>query len=211
MKRALIAGVLSVAVYAGASAQTREWNFTVLLDGEPIGTHRFVLGDAEAGTRRLSSEAEFRVRLFGVPVYRYRHRAEEIWRGECLDSLGADTDDGGDQTRVQLRAGPADAFQLQGPQGTMQLYGCLASFAYWNPALRRQSRLLNVQTGRIEQVQWQRVESAEIDVQGRPLKATRWRLSGTERPLDVWWADDVQWVGLDAMVRGNRRLSYRLR
>lgn len=192
------------------AAHAEEWNFTVLLDSEPIGTHRFSLQADEAGMRSLRSEAEFRVRLLGVPVYRYRHVAQEHWSGECLRSLEAETDDDGERSQVQARSADG-ALQIRSPQGTSTVPGCLMSFAYWNPAIRRQDRLLNAQTGRVESVQWQRQEAASLSVRGQSVAATRWHLSGTDRPLEVWWTDDGRWVGLDATVRGGRRLSYRLR
>lgn len=90
MKRALVVAVSFVDVNAGASAQLRQWNFTVLLYGDPIGAHRSSL--TEAGMLRMSSEAGFRVRLLGVPVHQWTPR-RETWRCECLDGLTADTDD----------------------------------------------------------------------------------------------------------------------
>lgn len=213
-----IAGLLclcAVAAHAQQGQQAPEsqarqdWNFTVLLDGDPIGTHRFVLQAGDAGTRTLRSEADFRVRLLGVPVYRYRHSADERWQGDCLRQLDAQTDDDGERSEVRLNAVDG-ALRLKSPLGESTETGCLMSFAYWNPALRSQSRLLNAQTGRIEDVRWQRMESKGLAVRGQTVEATRWRLSGTERPLDVWWTQDGRWVGLDAAVRGGRQLSYRL-
>ncbi|MDM0044502.1 DUF6134 family protein [Variovorax dokdonensis] len=200
---------LALAGSAGA-VDARTTTFTVLLDGEPIGEHRFVQTPQRDGLLELTSEANFQVRLLGVPVYRYQHRAQELWQGDCLQTLKASTQDGGESTQV-------DASRVQGAlvietgERRQQVDGCLMSFAYWNPVMQRQNRLLNVQTGRIEQVQLTRIETAQIDVRGQMVSAQRWRLSGTERPLDVWWTAQGQWVGLDATVSGGRKLSYRLR
>jgi len=212
MKLALVAAALALPWHVHVLAQTQAWRFGVSLDDDPIGTHDFTLTPASQGLRSLRSEADFRVRVLGVPVYRYRHLAQEQWRGDCLQSLDADTEDGGERSRVQLRAADErGGLQLQAPQGEARLSGCIMSFAYWNPALRTQSALLNAQTGLMEQVRWERMESAPISVNGKPVAAVRWRLSGTGQPLDVWWTDDGRWLGLDATVRGGRRLSYRLR
>ncbi|MBS0452752.1 MAG: hypothetical protein JSS14_15775 [Proteobacteria bacterium] len=209
--QALAAAALLGGIFQLANAQ--EWNFTVLLDGEPIGMHRFVVRTDAAqgeGRRSLRSQAEFRVRLLGVALYSYRHAAQELWRGDCLERLDAQTDDDGERSQVHARE-VAGGLQVNSPLGSSLAAGCLMTFAYWNPALRRQQRLLNAQTGRVEQVTWQRMDIATLTVQGQALSATRWRLSGTERPLDVWWTEDGRWVGLDATVRGGRQLSYRLR
>ena len=55
---------------ARASSPTTEWRFTAALDGKPIGLHRFSLEGGDTGQRRLVSDAEFRVTLLGVPIYR---------------------------------------------------------------------------------------------------------------------------------------------
>src|SRR5271168_1025837 len=57
---------------AAARAEADDWKFQVLLDGKPIGSHHFQI--SEEGTEtRLLSEADFRVTVLAVPVYRYRH------------------------------------------------------------------------------------------------------------------------------------------
>ncbi|HYP83127.1 DUF6134 family protein [Variovorax sp.] len=207
-RRVLWFGLALLAMARGVAAQT--WTFTVLLDGEPIGEHRFVVATKADGSRQVISEARFQVRLLGVPVYRYEHRAEETWQGDCLQSLQASTLDGGESTRVDVRTAQGK-LDIRTAQGQEQIDGCLMTFAYWNPAMQRQNQLLNVQTGRVERVQLTRAATAQIDVQGRMLSAQRWRLSGVERPLDIWWTTDGQWVGLDATVSGGRKLAYRLR
>jgi hypothetical protein len=85
------------------------------------------------------------------------------------------------------------------------------SFAYWNPAIRRMNRLLNAQTGVTEQVQVSRMNEAAIEVHGRPVPATRWRITGAASPIDVWYARDGEWVGLDSTLAGGRLLSYRIK
>lgn len=202
--------ITTLLLLCACAAHAQTWDYTVLLDGDPIGTHRFVVQAGDAGSRSVHTEAEFRVRLLGVPVYRYRHTADERWQGDCLQQLDAQTDDDGERSQVQARADDG-GLRLKSPLGESTAAGCLMSFAYWNPALRLQNRLLNVQTGRIEEVRWQRMESTGIPVRGRTVEATRWRLTGIERPLDVWWTQDGRWVGLDAAVRGGRQLSYRIR
>jgi len=212
MKQLLLAAAaLAMAWHVPVFAQAQQWRFAVFLDDEPIGTHDFVLAPAADGNRSLRSDADFRVRLLGVPVYRYRHLAQEHWRGSCLQSLDARTEDGSERTRVQLRTDERGGLQLETPQGVARVDGCIMSFAYWNPALRQQAELLNAQTGAMERVQWQRMESAPIAERGVQVAAVRWRLTGTAQPLDVWWTEDCRWLGLDATVRGGRRLSYRLR
>ena len=216
------AGVLVglACVHSGAAEvgvpPTGEWNFRALLDGKPIGQHRFsvtaktgakvgALGDE----RRVISEASFAVKFLGITAYRYRHKATEQWRGDCLTALTATTDDDGKPSSVRTEA-DGDALTIMTASATQSLNGCVMSFAYWNPAIQTQSRLLNAQTGKAEAVQVSRIGSGSVEVRGQPVAATRFRITGAAEPIDVWYSAQGEWIGLDSLVAGGRKLSYRL-
>jgi hypothetical protein len=152
--------------------------FAVFLDGAAVGTHSFTL--KEDGV--LESRARVDVRLLGIPVYRYRHEATERWRGGCLESLVARTDDNGELTEVDWRA-----------QGA----GCTLSFAYWDARILDEKALLNAQTGQLEPV------SVE------PLGAGRYRLKGRKLDIELTY-DQGRWIALEARTPGGGRLEYRL-
>jgi len=84
------------------------------------------------------------------------------------------------------------------------------TFAYWNPALRQQTRLLNPQSGADERVRVRRIGDGTLNVRGEPVVAQHWRIEGPVAPLDVWYSAQGDWIGLDSTVAGGRTLSYRL-
>lgn len=207
----LRAAVVALAVLSGTgAAQAQTWNFEVRLDGKPIGTHRFeVTGSPEA--REVTSTARFDVKLLGITVFRYRHEAQERWRGDCLRSVRSRTDDDGQPISVDQERGVTD---------------CVMSYAYWHPALIRQQRLLNPQTGEVDEVRFERLPDGVVPVAGRDVEASRWRITTTpgaapnaapgaaapEKQDLTLWRDrsDGRWIGLDARVKGGRVLTYRL-
>lgn len=203
-----IAACLSAAPLMCVAADAT-YDFQVLLDDKPIGEHRFTVG-GPADARTVVSDARFTVKLLGLTVYRYAHRAVEEWRGNCLRSLVANTDDDGSASRVTAEP-VGDALKVVMPEGTQSIQGCAMSFAYWNPAIRQQTRLLNAQTGRHEAVQISRVASASVEARGQSVPAMRWRIDGPAQPVDVWYTAQGEWVGLDSTVGGGRKLSYRLK
>ena len=221
MRRPAIALLLGFLAAAGLAAQAadgadapatpaaRVYAFQVLLDDKPIGTHRFVV-DGEATARRVASDAAFAVTILGITAFRYRHHAEEQWAGDCLASLASTTDDDGRQEAVRL-ARAADGNDITSAKGSRSEPGCLMTYAYWNPALRRQARLLNPQTGQVDTVRVERVGTGTLRVHGQEVTATDWRITGAESPIDVWVNAQGDWVGLDSRVaKGRHRLSYRL-
>jgi hypothetical protein len=209
-KTALAAAALLLATTA--EAQTRQWPFEVRLDDTPIGEHRFELtGSPADGT--LKSDAAFTVRVLGIPVYRYRHSATERWRDGCLEALQASTDDNGDKSQVDARKeGAALRIDPGAGKAAESAAGCVMSFAYWNPAIRQQPRLLNAQTGALEPVKIERLGTGSVTVRGQAVPAVRWRLSGPKQPIELWEAAaDGAWIGLDSTVSGGKRLTYRLK
>jgi hypothetical protein len=204
MKRALTAALLLAAATA-ACAQARTWVFDVRLDGQSVGEHRFELAPDGDGLR-LRSEARFVVRLLGIPVYRYRHTAEERWRGGCLQALDATTDDDGRITQVQARAEGGQLRVTGGKAAGEPGTGCVFTFAYWNPDLRRQARLLNPQTGELEPVRIERITDAPADAAADVL---RWRIQTRTQPIDLLLSPTGEWVGLESTVAGGKRLAYR--
>ncbi|MDR6889140.1 MULTISPECIES: DUF6134 family protein [Variovorax] len=200
---------IALAAAPAAAAPAGESTFSVFLDEKPIGEHRFSIGGTE-DARSVVSEASFTVKLLGLTVYRYRHRAVEKWRGDCLSELSATTDDDGKASRVRTEA-EGDGLAVVTDAGRQALKGCVMSFAYWNPAIQRQPRLLNAQTGRSESVQVSRAGSGTVEVRGRQVAATRWRIDGPAQPIDVWYSAQGEWLGLDSMVDGGRKLVYRLK
>jgi hypothetical protein len=193
---------------ARAAESGGEWVFRAFLDGRPIGQHRFSIS-GQGLVREALSEADFAVRILGITAYRYRHMATEQWRGDCLATLASTTDDDGKRSAVRgERAG--DVFAVRAGSATESIPGCVMSFAYWNPAIRVQTRLLNAQTGQLESVQVQPVGGGSIEVRGKPVVATGFRITGPANPIVVWYSEQGEWVGLDSTVAGGRRLSYRL-
>lgn len=218
LPRRALCGAALVLAAAGANAATppAEWDFKVRLDGKEIGTHRFVLASAGQRSVTLASDAQFDVTLLGIPLYRYRHHVSERLSDGCLASIDASTDDNGRMTKVHGKT-QSGRFELDvhgegGPKPSPAApAGCLVSFAYWNPsALAAQKVLLDPGSGRVETVEISRAAAVpgDLDAQGQTLRGLR--IGGLAQPIDVWYAGD-RWVGLDTVVDGGRRLSYRLR
>lgn len=184
-----------------------DWQFRVMLDGREIGSHRYTLEPAGAGTL-LRSDARFDVKFLFITAYRYDHEAVERWQGGCLQSLTSRTDSNGKRTTVTAIAGEG-GLAVARPAGRELHPGCVLSFAYWDPRILEADRLLNSQTGELVPVQVIPLGQDSIPVRGTPRTASRYRISGRDLQIDVWYADG-HWIGLEALTDGGRRLRYEL-
>jgi len=202
--------LLAAACTATAAEPVREWLFDVSLDGKPIGEHRFTVS-TQGDRTTVRSRARFDVKVLGFTAYRYRHEADEVWRNGCLESVRARTDDDG--TALGVDAEPVDGAGLRvtSSRGVVSYPGCVMGFGYWNPAMLQQSRLLNVQTGEYLPVVVSPLTDQPVQARGESVPARRWRLTGPDNPLELWYGSDGQWLALDSTVTGGRKLRYRLR
>ena len=191
-----------------AAAQARAWNFLVTLDDSPIGFHRFALSE-QGGAREMKVEARFNVKVLFINAYQYVHDATERWRGNCLDSVSARTDDNGEKLTVEA-ARDGERLAVTTAKGRQALDGCAMSFAYWNPEILRQPRLLNSQTGEYEAVKITQLPDENVLVRGVQVMARHYRITGPKNPIELWYSISDEWLALDSIVGGGRKLRYRI-
>ena len=205
----LAAGLLmTTAVGSTPQPNDRDWNFTVYLDDDPVGHHRFTLTETEA-MRKLRSEARFTVKVLMIEAYRYAHESNENWQGDCLATIDARTDDNGDQSSVQGNARDG-RFELKKGVRAETLPACIMTFAYWNPLMLKQSRLLNPQTGDYTTVRIAAQGREMLPVRGQPVSTDKYHLDAGKFQIDLWYADGGRWVGLDSLLDNGRKLRYRM-
>jgi len=207
-------GALAVAAACAwpppAPAAPSVWHFDVTLDGSPVGQHEYAL-TSDGAQQQVTSVARLRVKLLGITLRRYDHRAQERWAGGCLVALDALTDDDGRRTEVHgAPEGGAFAWEVRPPQGraTRARADCPMTFAYWNPAIASRRALLDPGSGRLEAVRFEPLEPETIEVEGAPSRVRGLRILGLQNPVDLWYLGE-RWVGLDTRIDGHA-LSYRL-
>lgn len=191
----------------GMTAQQQQWLFDVYLDGDEIGYHRFTLTQGESG-RELHSEARFTVRFLSIPVYRYSHDAREYWDGDCLRAIESSTNDNGEQLSLYGRVDNGQ-FRLRSDDRQQSLEGCIMSFAYWDKRILQAERLLNAQNGEYTRVLVKDLGVEPLLLADSSVTAQRYRLSGEDLRIDLWYSPDRQWLGLQSTLPSGRVLTYR--
>ena len=192
-----------------APATEREWRFQVSLGDKPIGYHDFRLSRDGAATH-VETEASFDVSFWVFNAYRYSHRNSERWKGDCLTSLDATTDDNGE--RFEVRGEEAGGrFVVDTGAASKTLPSCVMSFAYWNEQFLQQDRLLNPQTGEYLPVSVTAKGHEPIVVEGRTEPSSRYTITARDFTIDVWYGPDGRWLALDSTTEDGHTLHYRLR
>jgi Family of unknown function (DUF6134) len=193
---------------ATASTSAAEWRFRVFLDDAEIGYHHFrLLG--QGPEQQLESEARYNVKFLYVTVYRYAHDSRERWQGKCLKQVEANTQDNGKMLAVRGTQ-DGERFVVTGTGGQANLPACVMTFAYWNPNLLGQSRLLNVQTGEYMDVKVRVLGEETLTVRGTAQRALRYALETRDFRIDLWYSPNKEWLALESNTEGGRKLRYQI-
>ena len=200
--------ILAFPITAASAASSQSWDFSVLLDGDKIGFHRFELTDF-GDERRVRSEANFDVRILFINAFRYRHENTEVWSDGCLSKIDARTQANGKKfavsgTRVQ------GEFVVDDGSQTNALSDCVMTFAYWDPEFLQQPKLLNSQSGEYLDVEVESLGTEPITVRGQEMTASAYRLTAKKMELTLWYSTDNEWLALESVAKGGRIIRYEL-
>lgn len=189
--------------------RAQDWSFEVYLDQQKIGTHTFSLDQ-----NQLQSRANFKVKVLFINAYRYQHQADEQWQGNCLSQLTAHTEENKEITDVK-GAIQNNQFVLEKNGSAQTLPGCIMTFAYWNPEILKQSRLLNPQNAEYLDVTVTDEGSKTIEVKGQTTLTHQYRLNGRLKGKDklkitLWYDQQQQWVALESITPEGYKIKYKI-
>lgn len=210
--KTIIIWLTCLLISVGAIAQSnttdaeQHWHFNVFLDGKAIGYHNYDLIRSGDDTE-IDIKAEFDVKFLFISVYDYLHTNHEVWKGNCLSSLTSNTDDNGDKVFVKLSS-ESNIQTIQMPNETITTVECLRSFAYWNPELLKDTRLLNAQTGEVVDAQFSYVGKESININKLPINAEHYQIKGKELDIDLWYSTNKVWLALQSVTDGGHVLRY---
>ncbi len=192
---------------ATASSETRNnWQFKVFLDDDEIGFHNFSMIN-KGEHREIYSKARFDVKFLFFNAYSYQHDDVEHWRGQCLNSINAFTNDNGEQYKVSGKV-DNDKFIVNTIQKQSTYLPCVKTFAYWDPEFLKESTLLNSQTGEMIDVKSEFIGHETLTHKGQIVVARRYRLSGENLQIDLWYSNDDNWLALESLTEGGRIVRY---
>ena len=205
--RLFLGALLSAGCGQALASLAENWRFAVTIDDRPVGFHEFqVVSDADA--QRVTSRAEFNVKVLFVNVFRYQHSNTEQWRADCLDTIESSTRMNKESYAVKGFR-DADRFRVTHNEQSELHTGCVRTFAYWNPQFLNATRLLNSQTGKLEDVRIESLGSESVSINGRAVDANRYRIGLDKGHVDVWY--DVSsnlWLGLESVTADGRTIRY---
>lgn len=208
----LVSGLLLLGFPGQSMAQMESglWHFEVQLNGKPIGEHHYRL-IPQGELLAVESHATMQVKFLFFEAFSYEHRADELWREDCLVSLESETDNNNEQLLVKASQ-QEDSFRVITVDNEISLEGCVRSFAYWDPlTIMGADALLNSQTGELVDINIEEGAWETITAGGREWQAQRFMLTGEDMNIELWYGPAGEWLRLRSTLENGRMLEYRLR
>ena len=89
------------------------------------------------------------------------------------------------------------------------------TFAYWNPKILTQSKLLNPQNAEYLDTQFEKLAPETITVKGKPVETTHYKLKGSlngknKLNIELWYNLKNEWVALKSTTPEGYIINYKL-
>ncbi|MFN3522342.1 MAG: DUF6134 family protein [Phenylobacterium sp.] len=207
-RRALLAAGLGLAAPAAWAAPPAGGRlaFVVLRNGAVVGEHHMTFAGS-ASAPRIVTEVEMAIRLGPVPVFRYRHTAEERWSEGRFAALETRTDANGRRRAVEARRTEAGVL-IEADRARIAAPADAAPLTHWNSAVLR-GPLFNPQEGKLLRLTSRRVGGERIaQAGGPPVEAVRWSLRG-DAEIDDWYDGSGVWAALSGRLPDGSTMTYR--
>jgi hypothetical protein len=172
----------------------KEWGFDVILNDEIIGKHSFKQVGNES-----HSLAKFKFK-FMLMNFSYEHDSKETWNKNCLKSIISKTNDDGDLFNVS--GGITNSSLKVSSNGKEKILPeCIMTFAYWNPKILDQKKLMNSQDAEWLDVVIKNIGIEEKNVRGQEINTQHYIIQANKDGdevfiIDVWYDDNMSLVGL---------------
>lgn len=197
-----LSAVVAVLLWAGGAAASetfpRGWaqdgliKFKVYRNENPLGVVMLRF-DVKKDKYVVDTQTLFDYRVGPFTLYYYALRARDEWDGEGLvRAQGAVNDDG----EVYLVDGKAEeaGFRFSGKEGEhLAPRASSVPSTYWNTALTDATKLIDLQYGRLRNIEMTEIGAETIEAEGRSVEAVHYEMRG-DLDLDIWYDRRGEWV-----------------
>ena len=187
----------AVALVISNSTYAEEWNFDAVLNDKVIGQHTFIYEN-----EKTISNANFKFEYLFMDFI-YQHKSTETWQEGCLKTISSKTDDDGDLYEVSGHIG-TDQFLVTTNDKATELPSCVMTFAYGNPKILEQKKLMNSQSGEYLDVDIQFIREENHIVKGEDILTDLWRIEANiddgDLLIHLWYDKNMNWVSLKSQT-----------
>lgn len=187
MRLLTLTSVLCLVATAAAAetAPRAPLSFTVLRNGEEVGSHVLRFQANPDHSLQVGVETNVVVKMAMIPVYRFEHHGRETWKDGHLVALNSETDDDGTRHTLSVAdrdgalAVTGDGNSARAPQDTMPA-------SLWNAGTVGRGVLLNTLDGHAMTVHIADLGEEKVAVAGHLVPAHHFAMTG-DLARELWY------------------------
>jgi hypothetical protein len=173
--------------------------FSILHEGDKIGRHT-VSYRRDGDVLHVDIAIDIEMRVLFIPIFKYRHRNSEVWRGGRLISMKTETDDNGTEYWVMARATDT-GLVVETDDTSFIAPADIMPTSYWSKNIVDTSVLLDTQHGRLVEVSISPENLQHVATAKGTVEAKRFNILG-DLSLSLWYTPAGRWVKTSFSVRG---------
>jgi len=194
MRKILVGAALAVLALPTLAQGPKTVSYSILKEGDPIGKEVYEIGqDGDLTSVKLTVESKVHILFLD---FRYHHNRSEVWNGDKLVKLVADTDDDGTKHHVEAVDGKvtSDGKPMAVPDDSYPL-------VMWRKGVIGHSTLFAVESDdKPYHVAFKDVGAETLTIAGAKLDCEHYAMTG-DVDRDLWYDAD----GMLAKVSFRRR------
>lgn len=176
--------VLSLLPWAAQGDHLSEYQYTVLRDGEAIGTHRVTVSP-EGRDLKVEAVTDLEVTFGPLTLYHMKHLRHEVWRDGELEEMTAYTDKNGDVYDIAITREPQGYKRVINGR-TDRFAPSVKLLTLWHEDLFRYSSFLSPIEDKTYQISVDFVAADKVDLLDRSVDAFVYRISG-DTNRELWY------------------------
>jgi hypothetical protein len=190
------------------SVYAEQINFQVQLNDKDIGFHEFNLQNDT-----ISNKAQFDVKLWFIPAYKYRHTATEVYKDNCLIQLESETQDGADFFELSSLA-DSTFFKIKVNDKDYNHPACSQTFRYWDIQFIDQKLAINPQDGEIFKLSFSKDVDEEVKTKTNMFLANKYTLHAINDQdekfhIELWYEQNSKkWIKLKSYLKDDNVITY---
>ncbi|HTH15335.1 MAG TPA: DUF6134 family protein [Magnetospirillum sp.] len=197
--------VLASTAAVAVEAPHEPLSFTVLRNGEPVGTHVLRFQPQPEGVG-VAVDTNVVVKMAMITVYRFEHHGQEVWNRDQLVSLNSTTNDDGDHHTLKVAAGSA-GLDVNGDGKATRMPGATVPASLWNRATVAQGTLLNTLDGHAMTVKITDMGEDTVTVHGRSRPAHHYSMAG-DLARELWYDGSGTLVQVRFKAKDDSDIQY---
>lgn len=205
---AALAACLALGSAPAFAAPPSSLNFSVLRNGEPVGTH-VVQFHGDDSDLQITVDTNVVVKIAMIAVYRFEHHDDEVWHGDHLISLASTTNDDGTRHKLSVTRSDA-ALAVTGDGNTTRLPPDTIPASLWNPATVGQTQLLNTLDGRAMAIRISDLGDDTVTVGGAPRPAHHYLMAG-DLARELWYDASGTLIKVRFKAKDDSEIAYVLK